>query len=115
MIHTFDGVELLTSETPRLSSARGNRVPPFSSYSIATSGLFVGLSLDANVLHSRDRANEGFYGRKVTPKEIAAGAVDVPAGPARAAVDKLHAALRGIDTLASSASRPQALTGARAL
>lgn len=116
VIHTYAGVELLTSEAgPAAPASRlGNKVPPFSSYSISTSGLFVGLSIDASVLHSRDDANKAFYGRAVAPKDVLSGAVDVPVA-AKKAVAELHAALKSIDTLRSSASRPQTLTSAHAL
>jgi len=43
-------------------------------------GLFVGVSLEAAVLVSRDDINEAFYGCRVTPKELLLG--HVPAPPA---------------------------------
>jgi lipid-binding SYLF domain-containing protein len=43
-------------------------------------GLFAGVSLDGTVIVSRNDANEEYYGREVTPKEILAGKVKPPPG-----------------------------------
>lgn len=48
-----------------------------------TQGLFAGMSLQGAVIAARDDANERYYGRKVTPREILAGRVEPPAGASR--------------------------------
>lgn len=51
-------------------------------------GLFAGVSLQGTVIAARNEANEHYYGRKVTPKQILAGTVAAPHG-----ADALRAAL----------------------
>jgi lipid-binding SYLF domain-containing protein len=41
-------------------------------------GLFAGVSIDGQVLVSRDKANHAYYGRPVTPQQILSGQVKPP-------------------------------------
>ncbi len=52
------------------------------SYSISQ-GLFGGISLEGTVIATRNKVNEQYYGRYVTPDEILSGSVRVPAGARR--------------------------------
>src|SRR5215831_16459369 len=46
-------------------------------------GLFAGVAVTGTVLVTRNRANQEYYGRKVTPKEILSGKVKPPANADR--------------------------------
>jgi lipid-binding SYLF domain-containing protein len=61
----------------RTASVAVTPVAAIYSYSRST-GLFVGFSVTGTVIVTRDRANEEYYGRKVTPAEIFSGRVKVP-------------------------------------
>jgi lipid-binding SYLF domain-containing protein len=46
-------------------------------------GLFAGVEVVGTVLVTRNRANQEYYGRKVTPEEILSGKVNPPANADR--------------------------------
>jgi lipid-binding SYLF domain-containing protein len=55
--------------------------PVAAVYSYSRSkGLFAGVSVTGTVIVTRNRANEEYYGRKVTPAEILSGRVKPPPG-----------------------------------
>ncbi|KAF7721287.1 hypothetical protein EC973_004963 [Apophysomyces ossiformis] len=58
-------------------SATFKHIAAIYSYS-KTKGLFAGVSLEGSVILTRNDANEKFYGKKVTPKELLNGTVPPP-------------------------------------
>lgn len=50
---------------------------PIFTYSLSR-GLYAGASLDGRILMTRDRVNEKFYGRAVSPRELLSGQVPIP-------------------------------------
>ncbi|KAL7444474.1 hypothetical protein ACHAXH_008922 [Discostella pseudostelligera] len=50
---------------------------PIFTYSLSR-GLYAGISLDGRILMTRDRVNEKFYGRSVSPRELLSGQVPIP-------------------------------------
>ncbi|KAG0169432.1 hypothetical protein DFQ30_003648 [Apophysomyces sp. BC1015] len=58
-------------------SATFKHIAAIYSYS-KTKGLFAGVSLEGSVILTRNDANEKFYGKKVTPKELLNGTVAPP-------------------------------------
>ena len=50
---------------------------PIFTYSLSR-GLYAGVSLDGRILMTRDRVNEKFYGRSVSPRELLSGQVPIP-------------------------------------
>lgn len=46
-------------------------------------GAFAGISIEGTVIATRDDANQKYYGRSVTPKEILSRGVKAPAGAAK--------------------------------
>lgn len=59
------------------SHRAGIAMAPVYTYSLSK-GLYAGVSLDGRILVTRDRVNEKFYGRKVTPHELLSGEVATP-------------------------------------
>ena len=58
--------------------------PVAAVYSYSRSkGLFAGVSVTGTVIATRNRANQEYYGRKVTPEEIFLGQVKPPASADR--------------------------------
>ena len=70
-------------------------VVPCYSYALS-SGLFAGLSLEGVVLNELSAVNAKFYGSAVDARNILDGSADLAPS---AAVDKLHAALGGLEAL----------------
>ena len=62
----------------RTASAAVTPVAAVYSYS-RSQGLFAGVSVTGTVIATRNKANEEYYGRKVTPEEILSGHVKPPA------------------------------------
>ncbi len=50
---------------------------PIFTYSLSR-GLYAGASLDGRILMTRDRVNEKFYGKAVSPRELLSGQVPIP-------------------------------------
>jgi SH3 domain-containing YSC84-like protein 1 len=66
----------------RTASAAVTPVAAVYSYS-RSKGLFAGVSVTGTVIATRNRANQEYYGRKVTPEEIFLGKVKPPASADR--------------------------------
>jgi len=95
-------------------SLRGSdnlQVAPCLSYS-HTKGVFAGFSGDATVLGTNESANTKFYGRKVTARDILAGAVQPPAECQ--VLQNLYAVLRDIDQKANQEQVLASVTGVTA-
>jgi lipid-binding SYLF domain-containing protein len=62
-------------------TAEAGVAPQAAMYTYSRSqGLFAGISLEGTVIATRDEANEAYYGRPVTPREILSGKVQPPQG-----------------------------------
>ena len=78
------GAQLSAAAGPVGRTLGAGVMPVAAVYTYSRSqGLFAGVSLEGTVIAARDGANEAYYGRKVTPKEILSGHVKPPAGAAR--------------------------------
>jgi len=66
----------------RTASVAVTPVAAVYSYS-RSKGLFAGVAVTGTVLVTRNRANQAYYGRKVTPEEILSGKVKPPASADR--------------------------------
>jgi lipid-binding SYLF domain-containing protein len=77
-------IVLNTDDAVRAFSRGGNVTPVAAVYTYSRSqGLFAGISLEGEVIATRDSANEKYYGRKVTAEEILSGRVKPPASADR--------------------------------
>jgi lipid-binding SYLF domain-containing protein len=75
------GVDLSVAAGPIGRTAEAHVMPVAAIYTYSRSqGLFAGASLQGTVIVARNDANESYYGRQVTPQQILAGEVAVPAG-----------------------------------
>jgi len=75
------GGTLSAAAGPVGRTAGANVMPVAAIYTYSRSqGLFAGVAVEGMVLVTRDEANEKYYGRKVTPKQILAGEVKPPPG-----------------------------------
>jgi SH3 domain-containing YSC84-like protein 1 len=78
------GAELSAAAGPVGRTVGADVMPVAAVYTYSRSqGLFAGASLEGTVIVARDGANEEYYGRAVTPKQILSGEVKPPAGAAR--------------------------------
>jgi lipid-binding SYLF domain-containing protein len=75
-------VSVAAGPVGRTVSAAVTPVAAVYSYS-RSQGLFVGVSVTGTVIATRNRANEEYYGRKVTPEDILLGKVKPPASADR--------------------------------
>src|SRR4030095_4567508 len=71
-------VSVAAGPVGRTSAADVTPLSAFCSYS-RSQGLCAGVSVTGTVIATRNRANEEYYGRKVTPEEILSGKVKPPA------------------------------------
>ena len=75
------GADLAAAAGPVGRDLAAGVMPVAAVYTYSRSqGLFAGVSLQGTILAARDGANEKYYGREVTPKEILSGSVQPPAG-----------------------------------
>jgi lipid-binding SYLF domain-containing protein len=73
------GGDLSVAAGPVGRTATLAMTPVAAIYSYSRSkGLFAGVSVTGTVIVTRNRANEEYYGRKVTPAEILSGRVKPP-------------------------------------
>lgn len=84
------------------SVGSNSQAAPVYTYSLSK-GLYAGVSLDGKVVVARDDVNEKFYGTKVKPADILAGAVPPPP-----AAQPLYEALQRCHVYASQAGNPSA-------
>ena len=78
------GAELSAAAGPVGRAVAADVMPVAAVYTYSRSqGLFAGVSLEGTVIAARDGANEEYYGRRLTPKEILSGKVEPPKGAAR--------------------------------
>jgi lipid-binding SYLF domain-containing protein len=78
------GVEVSAAAGPVGRALGADVMPVAALYTYSRSqGLFAGVSLEGTIIAARDDANEEYYGRSVTPKEILSGKVKPPPGAAR--------------------------------
>lgn len=78
------GGALSAAAGPLGRTVGANVMPVAAVYTYSRSqGAFAGISIEGTVIASRDDANEKYYGRKVTPKQILSHGVKAPAGAAK--------------------------------
>ena len=78
------GAELSAAAGPVGRALAADVMPVAAVYTYSRSqGLFAGVSLEGQVIAARDGANEEYYGRAVTPKQILSGNAKPPAGASR--------------------------------
>src|SRR5215468_4682619 len=75
-------VSVAAGPVGRTASVAVTPVAAVYSYS-RSKGLFAGVAVTGTVLVARNRANQEYYGRKVTPEEILSGRVKPPANADR--------------------------------
>lgn len=87
-----------------LGAAPG-KVAPIYTYSMSK-GLYAGVSLDGKVIGTRENVNEKFYGRRVSAREILAGAVPTPpaASPLYEALQRCHVYATGVGVAGGKSS-----------
>jgi lipid-binding SYLF domain-containing protein len=75
------GTDLSVAAGPVGRTVEAGVTPVAAVYTYSRSqGLFAGISLEGTIVATRNDANTAYYGRAVTPDEILAGKVKVPAG-----------------------------------
>lgn len=75
------GADLTAAIGPVGRDVAAGVMPVAAIYTYSRSqGLFAGVSLEGTIIAARNDANEKYYRRQVTPKEILSGTVQPPAG-----------------------------------